>query len=154
MDDLSLMPTIISDCDSIESKVFDNGEKQLVFKKKIGDEYLVATMFSNRKKRLIVQSLYITKKESGGTQPRHVSFEALRSTSETRAGDTDSSANNVNENGTTVNTDAGEKAYRKAEEAYQFNQQLPKRAPPQTKRQFKDGHRLRQCRGEPYREPS
>ena len=75
-------------------------------------------------------------------------------TSETRTGDTDSSTNNVNENGTAVNIDAGEKAYRKAEEAYQFNQQLPKRAPPQTKRQFKDGHRLRHCRGEPYREPS
>ena len=104
-------------------------------------------------KRLIAQSLYTTKKESAGTQPRHASFYPTF-TSETRTGDTDSSTNNVNENGTAVNTDAGEKAYRKAEEAYQFNQQLPKRAPPQTKRQFKDGHRLRQCRGEPYRELS
>ena len=41
-------------------------------------------------------------------------------TSETRTGDTDSSTNNVNENGTAVNTDAGEKAYRKAEEAFFF----------------------------------
>lgn len=136
VDDLSLIPTIISDYDSIESKIFDNGEKQLVFKKKIGNEYLVATMVSNRKKRLIVQSLYITKKESGGTQPRHVSFEALRSTSETRTGDTDSSTNNVNENGTTVNTDAMDertKAYRKAEETYQSNQQLLKDAAPNKK---------------------
>lgn len=136
VDDLSLIPTIISDYDSIESKIFDNGEKQLVFKKKIGNEYLVATMVSNRKKRLIVQSLYITKKESGGTQPRHVSFEALRSTSETRTGDTDSSTNNVNENRTAVNTDAGDertKAYRKAEETYQSNQQLLKDAAPNKK---------------------
>lgn len=136
VDDLSLIPTIISDYDSIESKIFDNGEKQLVFKKKIGNEYLVATMVSNRKKRLIVQSLYITKKESGGTQPRHVSFEALRSTSETRTGDTDSSTNNVNENGTTVNTDAMDertKAYKKAEETYQSNQQLLKDAAPNKK---------------------
>lgn len=136
VDDLSLIPTIISDYDSVESKIFDSGEKQLVFKKKIGNEYLVATMVSNRKKRLIVQSLYITKKESGGTQPRHVSFEALRSTSETRTGDTDSSTNNVNENRTAVNTDAGDertKAYRKAEDAYQSNQQLLKDAAPSKK---------------------
>lgn len=136
VDDLSLIPTIISDYDSIESKIFDNGEKQLIFKKKIGNEYLVATMVSNRKKRLIVQFLYITKKESAGTQPRHVSFEALRSTSETRTGDTDSSTNNVNENGTTINTDAVDertKAYRKAEETYQSNQQLLKDAAPNKK---------------------
>lgn len=76
------------------------------------------------------------KKESGGTQPRHVSFEALRSTSETRTGDTDSSTNNVNENGTTVNTDAMDertKAYKKAEETYQSNQQLLKDAAPNKK---------------------
>ena len=104
-------------------------------------------------KRLIAQSLYITKKNRQGPS-RVMPLLYPTFTSETRTGDTDSSTNNVNENGTAVNTDAGEKAYRKAEEAYQFNQQLPKRAPPQTKRQFKDGHRLRQYRGEPYREPS
>lgn len=62
---------------------------------------LVATMLSNRKKINCPVFVY-NKKESAGAQPRHVSFEALRSTSETRTGDTDSSTNNVNENGTAV----------------------------------------------------
>lgn len=66
MDDLSLIPIIISDYDSVELKLSDNGEKQLIFKKKIGDEHLVATMVSNHKKRLHVQSLYITKKNRQG----------------------------------------------------------------------------------------
>lgn len=136
----------------LNQRFLTTAKKQLIFKKKIGDEYLAATIFQTAK-RLIAQSLYITKKNRQGPS-RVMPLLYPTFTSETRAGDTDSSANNVNENGTVVNTDAGEKAYRKAEEAYQFNQQLPKRAPPQTKRQFKDGHRLRQCRGEPYREPS
>ena len=94
-------------------------------------------MISNRKKSLNVQSLYITKKESGGTQPRHASFETLRFTSETRTGDTDPSTNNVNENGTAVKTDTGNertKACRKAEETYRSNQQLLKDATPNKKR--------------------
>lgn len=40
---------------------------------KIGDEYLAATMFSNRKKINCPVFVY-NKKESAGTQPRHASF--------------------------------------------------------------------------------
>ena len=42
--------TAVNTDTDVETKHFGNGEKQLIFKKKIGDEYLVATMVSNRKK--------------------------------------------------------------------------------------------------------
>ena len=64
-------------------------------------------------------------------------------TSETRTGDTDSSTNNVNENRTAVNTDAGDertKAYRKAEDTYQSNQQLLKEAGVDNKRDGRLGY--------------
>ena len=42
--------TAVNTDTDVETKHFGNGEKQLIFKKKIGNEYLVATMVSNRKK--------------------------------------------------------------------------------------------------------
>ena len=61
-------------------------------------------------------------------------------TSETRTGDTDSSTNNVNENGTAVKTDTGNertKACRKAEGTYRSKQQLLKDATPNKKADLK-----------------
>ncbi len=139
MDDLSLMPIIISGCDSIESKVFDNGQKNNSYlKRKSAMNILLPRCFQTAK-RLIAQSLYITKKNRQGPS-RVMPILYPTFTSETRTGDTDSSTNNVNENGTAVKTDTGNertKACRKAEETYRSNQQLLKDATPNKKANLK-----------------
>ena len=106
-EDIYMFPYLIENSNNISLEKEKGGENHIRFNTKLGDEYLVVTLNSNKNQRLTLKTIYITKKGAGfptGNADYTSNPPAL--TSETGDGASSPlSNNNISQNENNVNND-------------------------------------------------